>query len=88
MNDPSELARSALQRIHQAAVRHRDLELHHAADDIVRAALARGLDPGPVESYRPCPTCGAEPGQLCINVPGHPVTPGDMHLERTQKETP
>ncbi|WP_439117683.1 zinc finger domain-containing protein [Micromonospora sicca] len=70
-----------------AAVRHRDLELHHAADEIVRAAQAKDLDPGPVESYRPCPVCGAEPGQLCINVPGRPpVTPGDMHPERTKKE--
>ncbi|WP_439118291.1 zinc finger domain-containing protein [Micromonospora sicca] len=87
MTDPGELARSALQRIHMAAVRHRDLELHHAADEIVRAAQAKDLDPGPVESYRPCPVCGAEPGQLCINVPGRPpVTPGDMHPERTKKE--
>ncbi|WP_425413485.1 zinc finger domain-containing protein [Micromonospora rhizosphaerae] len=84
MTDPGELARSALQRIHKAAVRHRDLELHHAADDIVRAAQAHGLDPGPVESYRSCPVCGAEPGQLCVNVPGRPVTPGDMHPERTK----
>ncbi|WP_456299181.1 zinc finger domain-containing protein [Micromonospora echinaurantiaca] len=84
VTDPGELARSALQRIHQAAVRHRDTELHHAADDIVRAALARGLDPGPVESYRPCPVCAAEPGQLCISVPGRPVHPGDIHPERTK----
>ncbi|MGY0005921.1 zinc finger domain-containing protein [Micromonospora sp. I033] len=86
MTDPSERARSALQQIHEAAVRHRDLELHHAADDIVQAAQARGLDPGPVESYRPCPVCGAEPGQLCVSVPGQPVTPGDMHPERTEKD--
>ncbi|MFI6265830.1 hypothetical protein [Micromonospora sp. NPDC051006] len=84
MTDPSELARSALQRIHRAAVKYRDLELHHAADEIVRAALARGLDPGPVESYRACPVCGAEPGQLCINVPGRPVSRGEMHPERTK----
>ncbi|WP_435820556.1 zinc finger domain-containing protein [Micromonospora purpureochromogenes] len=84
MTDLGELARRALQRIHQAAVRHRDPELHHAADDIARAAQARDLDPGPVESYRPCPVCGAEPGQLCMSVPGRPVTPGDMHPERTQ----
>ncbi|WP_442933856.1 zinc finger domain-containing protein [Micromonospora sp. CPCC 206171] len=84
MTDPGELARSALQRIHQAAVRHRDLELHHAADDIVRAAQARGLDTGSVESYRPCPVCGAEPGQLCMSVPDRPVQPGNMHVERMQ----
>ncbi|GAB3175127.1 hypothetical protein GCM10027259_16090 [Micromonospora palomenae] len=84
MTDPGELGRSALQRIHKAAVRHRDLELHRAADDIVRAAQARGLDPGSVESYRPCPVCGAEPGQLCMSVPGRPVKPGDMHPERTK----
>ncbi|WP_425293430.1 zinc finger domain-containing protein [Micromonospora cremea] len=88
MNDPGDLARSALERIHKAAVRHRDPELHHAAADIVRAAQARGLDPGPVESYRPCPVCGAEPGQLCINVPGHPVAPADMHPERTETAAP
>ncbi|WBB66343.1 hypothetical protein [Micromonospora sp. WMMD812] len=86
MTDAGELARDALQQIHRAAVRHRDPELHRAANQIVRAAMSHGLDPGPVESYRPCPVCGAEPGQLCINVPGRPVDPGGMHPERTQPE--
>ncbi|WP_132347945.1 hypothetical protein [Micromonospora sp. 15K316] len=85
MTDPPERARRALRRIHEAAVRHRDLELHRAAEEIARSAQARELDPGPVESYRPCPVCGAEPGQLCINIPGRPVAPGEMHPERTEE---
>ncbi|MFG3299272.1 hypothetical protein [Micromonospora chersina] len=77
-----ERAREAVQKIHQAAVRHRDAGLHELADDISEVALALGHDAGPVQEWRACPVCGAEPGSNCILKPGHEMANG-MHPERT-----
>lgn len=85
MSEPLELARNAIYRIHTAAVRHRDDSLHEAARDVTLAARAMGYELGPVEEYRPCPVCGAEPGAQCITKPGHDVIDG-AHPERSQEE--
>ncbi|MGV9804003.1 zinc finger domain-containing protein [Micromonospora chersina] len=89
-SDPGSMARQKLQRaresvqkIHQAAVRHRDPGLHELADDISEVALALGHDAGPVQEWRACPVCGAEPGSNCIRKPGHEIVNG-MHPERTR----
>ncbi|MGC1211664.1 MAG: hypothetical protein WA890_10435 [Micromonospora sp.] len=78
-----ERARETVQEIHQAAVRHRDPTLHQLADEISEIALSLGHDAGPVQDWRPCPACGAEPGSHCINQPGHEMVNG-MHPERTR----
>lgn len=83
MTEPLDLARDAIRKIHRAAVVHRDESLHEAAREVTRAALALGYELGPVEEYRPCPVCGAEPGEHCIYKPGHELVEG-MHPERTQ----
>lgn len=84
VSDPTQAARDALQQIHQAAVKYRDNGLHQAAKEVARVARSLGQDPGPIETYRPCPVCGAEPGAHCISVPGHSMVSG-MHSERTQE---
>lgn len=76
-------AREAVQKIHQAAVRHQDPHLHQLADDISEIALTLGHDAGPVQEWRACPVCGAEPGSHCIRKPGHELVDG-MHPERTR----
>ncbi|WP_455644341.1 zinc finger domain-containing protein [Micromonospora chersina] len=78
-----ERARESVQKIHQAAVRHRDPGLHELADDISEVALTLGHDAGPVQEWRACPVCGAEPGSNCIRKPGHEMVNG-MHPERTK----
>lgn len=84
MAEPLELARDAIRNIHRAAVTHGDPSLHEAAREVTRAAIAMGYQLGPVEEYRPCPVCEAEPGQLCISIPGHEMV-GGVHPERTQE---
>ncbi|WP_423790567.1 zinc finger domain-containing protein [Micromonospora globispora] len=85
MSEPLELARDAIRRVHKAAVRHRDDSLHHAAREITASARAMGYELGPVEEYRPCPACDAEPGEACITMPGHRLVDG-IHPERTRSE--
>lgn len=85
MAEPLELARDAIYRVHKAAVLHRDDSLHQAAREITFAARAMGYELGPVEEYRPCPVCGAEPGAACISKPSHRLVNG-VHPERTQEE--
>ena len=84
MSEPTQVARDALQRIHLAAVKYRDDGLHQAAKEVTSVARSLGHDPGPIEAYRPCPVCNAEPGEHCIKVPGHSMVSG-MHPERTQE---
>ncbi|WP_423790555.1 zinc finger domain-containing protein [Micromonospora globispora] len=76
-------ARESVQKIHQAAIRHRDPGLHQLADEISEVALTLGHDAGPVQEWRACPVCGAEPGSNCVRTPGHEVVDG-MHPERTR----
>lgn len=78
-----ERARESVQKIHQAAIRHRDPSLHQLADEISEVALTLGHDAGPVQERRACPVCGAEPGSHCIRKPGHEMVNG-MHPERTK----
>ncbi|MGR6319048.1 zinc finger domain-containing protein [Micromonospora soli] len=78
-----ERARDTVQRIHQAAIRHRDPSLHELADQISQIALTLGHDAGAVQDWRPCPVCGAQPGSNCIRQPGHEMVNG-MHPERTR----
>jgi hypothetical protein len=78
-----ERARQAIQEIHQAAIRHRDKSLHELADEMSEVALILGRDAGPVQDWRPCPVCAAEPGAHCIHKPGHEMVNG-MHPERTR----
>ncbi|MER7458000.1 hypothetical protein [Micromonospora sp. NPDC126480] len=78
-----ERARRSVQQIHEAAVRHRDPVLHDLADEISEIAMMLGHDAGPVQEWRPCPVCGAQPGAHCINMPGHEMV-DDMHPERTR----
>lgn len=78
-----ERARESIQQIHQAAVRHRDPTLHQAADEISEIALSLGHDAGPVQEWRPCPVCGAQPGSHCMKKAGHQMVNG-MHPERTR----
>ncbi|MGW5671632.1 zinc finger domain-containing protein [Micromonospora sp. NPDC003776] len=67
-------------------MRYRDDSLHQAARDITLAARSMGYELGPVEEFRPCPVCGAEPGALCIRTPGHDIVNG-AHPERSQDES-
>ncbi|MEG3632428.1 zinc finger domain-containing protein [Micromonospora palythoicola] len=78
-----ERARRSVQQIHQAAVRHRDASLHELADEISEIAMMLGHDAGPVQEWRPCPVCGAQPGSHCIKLPGHQIVDG-THPERTR----
>ncbi|MET8833187.1 hypothetical protein ABZV78_04630 [Micromonospora sp. NPDC004540] len=78
-----ERARQSVQQVHQAAIRHRDPSLHGVADEISEIAMMLGHDAGPVQEWRPCPVCGAQPGANCINTPGHQKTNG-IHPERTR----
>ncbi|WP_436970874.1 zinc finger domain-containing protein [Micromonospora coxensis] len=71
----------AVREIHKAATRYGDEDLHRAAKEISQIARELGNDPGPVQDWRPCPVCGAEPGRLCIRVPGHERING-VHPER------
>ncbi|MEU0157178.1 hypothetical protein [Micromonospora fulviviridis] len=85
MSEPQgERAKSALREVHRAAVRHRDDKLHEAAKELSAVACELGFDAGPVEEWRSCPVCGAEPGAACIRVPGHDMV-GGMHPERTRE---
>ncbi|MEG3635872.1 zinc finger domain-containing protein, partial [Micromonospora palythoicola] len=77
-----ERARRSIQQIHEAAVRHRDPALHDLADEISEIAMTLGHDAGPVQDWRPCPVCGAQPGSHCARLPGHEMV-NDMHPERT-----
>ncbi|GIJ80292.1 hypothetical protein SAMN05443287_101473 [Micromonospora phaseoli] len=78
-----ERARQTVQEIHQAAVRHRDPRLHNLADEISEIAMMLGHDAGPVQEWRPCPVCGAEPASHCVNMPGHKMVDG-THPERNR----
>ncbi|NES37415.1 hypothetical protein G3554_14750 [Micromonospora sp. PPF5-17] len=78
-----ERARQSVQKIHQAAVRHRDPSLHELADEISEVAMMLGHDAGPVQEWRPCPVRGAQPGSHCTNLPGHEMVDG-MHSERVR----
>ncbi|WP_420883953.1 zinc finger domain-containing protein [Micromonospora sp. CPCC 205547] len=78
-----ERARESIQKIHQAAIRHRDPNLHQLADEISEIALTLGHDAGPVQEWRPCPVCGAEPGSHCLHQPSHDMVDG-MHPERAR----
>ncbi|MDO3701023.1 hypothetical protein Q3W71_04930 [Micromonospora sp. C28SCA-DRY-2] len=85
MSEPAEeRAKEAVRDVHRAATRHRDEGLHRAALEISRMARELGHDPGPIEDWRPCPVCGAEPGASCIQVPGHDMV-GGAHPERTRE---
>jgi hypothetical protein len=75
-------ARQLVQCIHQAAIRHRDVSLHQLANELSEVALILGHDAGPVEDWRPCPVCGAEPGTQCIQKPGYEIVNG-IHPERS-----
>ncbi|MFI7488061.1 hypothetical protein ACIBXA_06715 [Micromonospora echinaurantiaca] len=79
-----ERAKDALRDVHRAATRHRDRGLHRTALEISHMARELGHDPGPIEDWRPCPVCGAEPGASCIQVPGHDMV-GGAHPERTRE---
>lgn len=85
MSEPLEHARNAIYRTHKAAVRHRDASLHEAGREVTLAARAMGYELGPVEEYRPCPVCGAEPGADCVKRPGHDMVDG-AHPERFREE--
>ncbi|WP_204335445.1 hypothetical protein, partial [Micromonospora sp. PPF5-6] len=78
-----ERARQSVQEIHRAAVRHRDPRLHELADEISEIAMTLGHDAGPVQEWRPCPVCAAQPGSHCLNTPGNKMVDG-MHPERTK----
>ncbi|MFI6256074.1 hypothetical protein OG423_13195 [Micromonospora zamorensis] len=83
--DPmEERAKSAVRKVHRAATRHQDDDLHQAAVEISRMAGELGHDPGSIEDWRRCPVCGAEPGALCIQVPGHDMVDG-VHPERIRQ---
>ena len=76
--------KNAVREVHLAALRHRDDSLHEAAKEISLVARHFGHDPGPIEDWRPCPVCGAEPGAQCVRVPGHDMV-GGVHPERTRE---
>ncbi|RLP98860.1 GNAT family N-acetyltransferase [Micromonospora sp. CV4] len=85
MSEPmEERAKNAVRDVHQAATRHQDDSLHQAAVEISRMAGELGHDPGSIEDWRSCPVCGAEPGALCISVPGHDMV-DNVHPERTRE---
>ncbi|MFB9238851.1 hypothetical protein ACFFWC_25540 [Plantactinospora siamensis] len=76
-----ERARELIMETHEIAVRYGDERLHQIADQMSELAMRLGHDAGPVEEWRPCPVCGAEPEQHCRFVPGCRMVDG-THPER------
>ncbi|MEG3633302.1 zinc finger domain-containing protein [Micromonospora palythoicola] len=83
--DARNLFWEGMRDVADAAARHQDQALYQAIVKIGRAALAQGVELVPSGGlFLQCPICDALPGQLCINVAGHPLGDRECHPERVE----
>ena len=81
----AELFWEGMREVAASAARHQDDDLYRAIVKIGRGALAQGGELVPqCGLFLQCPVCEAVAGQLCINVPGHPLCDDVLHPQRIE----